>query len=436
MVSSILRCVDCQTEYAFEKNLYTCPTCGGLLDVVHDLAAWKGRAEELRHLFNERMRSWKAVDRSGVWRYRELIAPGIDEKLIVTRGEGNTTLYDATDALNLYVGVNRLQLKHEGENPTGSFKDRGMSPGVTRARQMGATAVICASTGNTSASMASFASLAGLRALILFPEGKVAVGKVAQSIAYGAVSVQVRGDFDAALELVREASDKLPIYMLNSINPFRLEGQKTIIIEMMHQRNWQVPDWIVVPGGNLGNSAAFGKALLEMQEIGLIDCLPRVAVIQAEGAAPFAKAFEREFDHFEPVRAETVATAIRIGNPASYKKAIRTVVKTHGWATSVSDQDIMDAKAQVDFAGIGCEPASAASVAGTKKLVEQGIIKPTEEVVCVLTGHVLKDPQVVIDYHGQNMPNVDAKFPNRMHTIYGTLDELVEFLPGNAAVRL
>lgn len=433
---SLLRCVDCQTEYPLEKNIYTCPKCGGLLDVAHDLTAWHGQAVKLRQIFDERMKSWQAVDRSGVWRYRELIAPGIDENMIVTRGEGNTTLYNATDSLSLYVGVNNLQLKHEGENPTGSFKDRGMSPGVTRARQMGASAVICASTGNTSASMASFASLAGIKALILFPEGKVAVGKVAQSIAYGAVSVQVRGDFDAALELVREASDQLPIYMLNSINPFRLEGQKSIIIEMLHQRNWQVPDWIVVPGGNLGNSAAFGKALLEMQEVGLIERMPRVAVIQAEGAAPFANAFAKEFDHFEPVTAETVATAIRIGNPASYKKAVRTVIKTDGWVTSISDQDIMDAKAQVDFAGIGCEPASAASVAGTKKMIEQGIIKPTEEVVCVLTGHVLKDPQVVIDYHGQNMPNVDAKFPNKMHTIYGTLDELVEFLPGNAAVRL
>ncbi len=433
---SLLRCVDCQTEYPLEKNIYTCPKCDGLVDVIHDLSGWHGRADELKQLFDDRMKSWKPVDRSGVWRYRELVAPGIDESVVVTRGEGNTTLYPATEGLSLYAGVNQLFLKHEGENPTGSFKDRGMSPGVTRARQMGASAVICASTGNTSASMASFASLAGIKALILFPEGKVAVGKVAQSIAYGAVSVQVRGDFDAALELVREASDQLPIYMLNSINPFRLEGQKSIIIEMMHQRQWRVPDWIVVPGGNLGNSAAFGKALLEMQEVGLIDRLPRVAVIQAEGAAPFAKAFAREFDHFEPVTAETIATAIRIGNPASYTKAMRTVLMTHGWVTSVSDQDIMDAKAQIDFSGIGCEPASAATVAGTKKLVEMGIIKAADEVVCVLTGHVLKDPQVVIDYHGQNMPNVDAKFPNKMHTIYGTLDELVEFLPGNTAVRL
>jgi threonine synthase len=235
---------------------------------------------------------------------------------------------------------------------------------------------------------------------------------------------------------VRDAADKLPVYMLNSINPFRLEGQKSIIIEMLHQRGWQVPDWIVVPGGNLGNSASFGKALMEMREVGLIHRLPRVAVIQAEGAAPFARAFAKEFESFEPVTAETVATAIRIGNPASYPKAARTVINTNGWVTMVSDQQILDAKAKIDAAGIGCEPASAATVAGVRRLVSEKVIAPDADVVCVLTGHVLKDPQVIIDYHSRTMQNIDPSFPNEMHTIYGTLDELIEFLPGNAAVRL
>jgi len=433
---SILKCVSCQTEYSLNEKYYTCPKCDGLLDVVHDFRQWHGKAQQLKDLFDDRLRSWNPVDRSGVWRYRELVSPDTPIEAIVTRGEGSTTLYDAPEMLAAYAGVNNLQLKHEGENPTGSFKDRGMATGVTRAKQMGAKSVICASTGNTSASMASFAALAGLQALILFPYGKVAVGKVSQSLAYGAVSVQVRGDFDAALELVREAANSLPVYLLNSVNPFRLEGQKSIIIEMLHQRNWQVPDWIVVPGGNLGNSAAFGKALMEMREIGLIDKLPRVAVIQAAGAAPFAQAFAREFQNFEPVSAETIATAIRIGNPASYDKAVRTVMDSNGWVTTATDQDIMDAKAKIDHAGIGCEPASAATVAGVRKLVDQKVIKGDEEVVCILTGHVLKDPQVVIDYHSQTMSNIDANFPNKMHTIYGTLDELVEFLPGNAAVRL
>lgn len=433
---SHFQCLSCHEVFPVEANLYTCPTCDGLLDVVHDLSHWHGKGQTLRELFDDRLRTWRPVDRSGVWRYRELVAPNFELDDIVTRGEGNTTLYDAPKALAHYAGVEKLQLKHEGENPTGSFKDRGMATGVTRAKQMRATSVICASTGNTSASMSSFAALGGLQPLILFPAGKVAVGKISQSLAYGAVSVQVRGDFDAALELVREASDKLPVYMLNSVNPFRLEGQKSIIIEMLHQRGWKVPDWIVVPGGNLGNSSAFGKALLEMQEVGLIDSLPRVAVIQAEGAAPFANAFAHEFDSFEPVTAETIATAIRIGNPASYAKAVRTVVKTNGWVAKVSDQKIMDAKARIDAVGIGCEPASAATVAGVRDLVELGVIMPQDEVVCVLTGHVLKDPQVVIDYHSKTLRDIDPQFVNEMHTIYGTLDELVEFLPGSAAVRL
>jgi threonine synthase len=401
-----------------------------------DLSAWQGRAQELKTLFDERKKSWSHLDNSGVWRYRELVAPYFEERFMVSRGEGNTTLYRAPEPLALYAGVTNLSLKHEGENPTGSFKDRGMTTGVTRARQMGAQSVICASTGNTSASMSSYAALAGLQALILFPYGKVAVGKVAQSLAYGAVSVQVRGDFDAALELVREAANKLPVYMLNSINPFRIEGQKSIMIELMHQRNWQAPDWVVVPGGNLGNSAAFGKALLEMHSIGLLDRLPRVAVIQAAGAAPFAKAFAHEFTHFESVSAETLATAIRIGNPASYLKAVRTIIETNGWVSMATDQAIMDAKAQIDASGIGCEPASAATIAGVRQLVQEGVIAPEAEVVCVLTGHVLKDPQIVIDYHSKSLENVDPAFSNQIHTIYGTLDELVEFLPGQAAVRM
>jgi threonine synthase len=406
------------------------------LDVVHDLRPWHGRGEELRILFDSRMKSWAPENRSGVWRYRELVGPTLSPEQIVTRGEGNTTLYRAIEDLSLYAGVEKLYLKHEGENPTGSFKDRGMATGVTRAKQMGAKAVICASTGNTSASMASFAALAGLRPLILVPEGKVTVGKISQSIAYGAVSVQVRGDFDAALDLVREASAKLPVYMLNSINPFRLEGQKSIMIELLHQFQWESPDWVVVPGGNLGNSSAFGKALLEMREVGLIDRLPRVAVIQAEGAAPFAKAFAAEFESFEAVSAETLATAIRIGNPASYAKAKRTILETEGWVTAVSDQQIMDAKAKIDAAGIGCEPASAATVAGVRELVQAGIIAPGAEVVCILTGHVLKDPQAVIDYHSQSLRNIDPKFVNQMYTINGTLEELAEFLPDQGSVRL
>ncbi len=433
MPVSWFQCVECGATYPLEDNLYTCPACDGLLDVWHDLAAWQGRADELRQRFDQRMMSWEPIDQSGVWRYRELVGPSFSPEQIVTRGEGNTTLYNAPPGLLAYAGVERLQLKHEGENPTGSFKDRGMATGVTRAVSVGAVAVICASTGNTSASMTSFAALAGLRPLICFPAGKVALGKIAQALAYGAVSIQVEGDFDAALMLVRRAADTLPVYLLNSINPFRLEGQKSIIIELLHQRGWHVPDWIVVPGGNLGNSSAFGKALQELHQVGLIDRLPHVAVIQAAGAAPFANAFATEFDQFEPVRAETVATAIRIGNPASYPKARRTVLETHGWVAQVTDQEIMDAKAQIDAAGIGCEPASAATVAGVKMLAQRDIISPQADIACVLTGHVLKDPDAVIEYHEQTLEGITPAFPNTIHTIGDSLAELAAFLPDQAA---
>jgi len=339
----------------------------------------------------------------------------------VTRGEGNTTLYRAPKKLAAWVGAERLALKHEGENPTGSFKDRGMTGGVTHAVMVEASGVVCASTGNTSASMASYAALAGIQGLVFFPYGNIAMGKLAQSVAYGAISVQVKGDFDTSLTLVRQACKEFGMYLLNSVNPFRLEGQKTIVFEILQQRRWQVPDWIVLPGGNLGNVSAFGKGLYELHEIGLIDRLPRIAVIQAEGAAPFYQSYKEGFAQRYAVKANTVATAIKIGNPASFVKAKRALQWTDGVVESVTDQEIVDAKAQVDLSGIGCEPASAASVAGIRKLIASGVIKPTDDVVGVLTGHVLKDPGLVIDYHQEKLDGLHSTYANKLRTIEPTL---------------
>ncbi len=316
---SILKCISCGNTYPLKSQTVDCPACDGLLDVQHDWSQINIPA--LRDLFDQRMGSWTPVDHSGVWRYRDLIYPDLTAGTAVTRGEGNTTLYTAATHLADYAGVGQLQLKHEGENPTGSFKDRGMSVGVTQAKILGARSVICASTGNTSASMASYAAISGLKALVFFPAGYVALGKIAQSVAYGVMNVQVEGDFDDTLRLVREVAEELPVYLLNSVNPFRLEGQKTIMIELLHQRGWRVPDWIVVPGGNLGNSSAFGKALHEMHAIGLIDRLPRLAVIQAEGSAPLYHSYRDGWSAMQSVRADTVATAIRIGNPVNFSKA-------------------------------------------------------------------------------------------------------------------
>jgi threonine synthase len=313
----------------------------------------------------------------------------------VTRPEGNTPLTNSP-AVSRWAGMEWLRLKEEGLNPTGSFKDRGMTVGVTQARRIGASAVACASTGNTAASMAAYAAQAGLPALVVVPAGQVALGKLAQSLAYGARTLLVRGDFDACLRLVREAEERLGVYLLNSINPFRIEGQKTIVLETLQQLGWDPPDWIVVPAGNLGNTAAFGKALREAREWGLVARTPRLAAIQAEGAAPFARGFREGFARRHRVEAETVATAIRIGDPASWDRAVAAIRETGGVVAEVTDADILEAKAVVDRAGIGCEPASAASVAGIRRLVAEGVIEPRQRVVAILTGHLLKDPEVLL----------------------------------------
>jgi threonine synthase len=394
-----LRCITCTKEYSADEVRYLCD-CGDLLDVWHELEPL--RAYVSRGLFDGRLSSAPGPGgaptvNSGVWRYREIILPANADD-IVSRREGNTSLYDHHQ-LSKFVGVDTFYAKHEGENPTGSFKDRGMTVGTTQAKLMGASAVACASTGNTSASMAAYAALAGIPALVFIPAGKIATGKLAQALAYGAKTMQIEGDFDDAMRLVRQVANELGIYLLNSLNPFRLEGQKSIVLEILNGFRWSPPDWIVLPAGNLGNTAAFGKALYEAHQLGLIDRLPRLVAIQAEGANPFYLSYQTQFAQQFKVKAETIATAIRIGSPVSYKRAIRSLQWTDGVVGQVSDDEIMDAKAIVDRVGIGCEPASAASVAGTRKLAAQGVIKPEETVVSILTGNLLKDPDSTVAYH-------------------------------------
>ncbi len=426
MALSLLRCIECGHTHQLDDPVYVCGKCGGLLAVEHDFERLKSRIS--RTLFDERLGALDQPYNSGVWRYKELVFPEAADEDIVTRGEGNTTLYRAPRKLAAWIGAEKLALKHEGENPTGSFKDRGMTGGVTHAVMVEASGVVCASTGNTSASMASYAALADIPSLVFFPYGNIAMGKLAQSVAYGAISVQVKGDFDVSLDLVRQACREFGIYLLNSVNPFRLEGQKTIVFEIIQQRRWTVPDWIVLPGGNLGNTSAFGKGLKEMYDLGLIDRMPRIAVIQAEGAAPFYQSYKDNFAERHTVTAHTVATAIKIGNPASYFKARRTLQWTNGIVEVVTDQEILDAKAQVDLSGIGCEPASAASVAGVRKLIASGVIKPSEDVVAVLTGHVLKDPSIVMDYHQGTLEGFETPYANRLRTIEPTLSAVQELL--------
>ena len=374
-MSERLACVTCGREFDALEVRYTCD-CGGLLEVRREPLAIG------RDVFDQRRASRSILDQSGVWRFREGVLDAPDP---VTHPEGSTRLYEREGVF----------FKHEGENPTGSFKDRGMTVAMTQAVRVGARAVACASTGNTSASLAAYAAQAKLGAFVFVPAGRVSTGKLAQTLAYGATCLQIRGDFDAAMRLVLDASRSLGLYLVNSINPFRIEGQKTIVWELLQDLEWQPPDWIVLPAGNLGNTSAFGKALLEARDAGWISRLPRLAAIQALGANPFARSFRERFATRHRVTPETVATAIRIGDPVSFDKAVASIRATNGIVEEVTDAELMQAKRDIDRMGIGCEPASATTLAGLRKLRAAGVVKPADRVVCVLTGHVLKDADAI-----------------------------------------
>lgn len=452
-----LRCVECSALYpAIESGAsfarYRCE-CGGVLDVemafhvpenygqpvapVQDDLFFDVKTDTLpsvgavwRQLFDERITApplWSIgtdkhlLDVSGVWRYRELILPA-PERYVVSRPEGNTSLYPVGSEncsigraghrqIGLYAGLEHLFLKHEGENPTGSFKDRGMTVGVTMANMLGAQAVACASTGNTSAALASYAAQVGMRGLVFLPAGNVAGGKLAQTLAYGATTIQIDGNFDDAMRLVEQVCNEQGIYLLNSLNPFRVEGQKAIGFEILQQLDWHAPDWIVLPAGNLGNTSAIGKAFRQAYQIGLINRMPRFAAIQAEGANPFYRSYMTKFaDHFS-LQPDTVATAIKIGNPVSHRRARRVIEETDGVVASVTDEQILAAKAVIDRSGIGCEPASAATLAGIRQLVASGVIERGERVVGILTGTLLKDTKTGIPQGSNSVviqPTIEA----------------------------
>ncbi len=386
----------CGRRYELSEIVYSCGNCGSLLEVVNSFE--DASADRLKSLWQQRRTSLAKVDVSGVWRFREMLPFVTDTARIVTLPEGNTPLFDAPRAAP-YAGLASLQFKHQGYNPTASFKDNGMTAGVTQAALLGLRRVACVSTGNTSASLAAYAAASGMQAAIFLPAGNIAYGKLAQALEYGALTIQVEANFDQILALVREMADELGIYLLNSVNPFRIEGQKSIVIEMLEQRGWRVPDWIVLPGGNLGNISALGKGLRELYAAGLIDALPRVAVVQAAGSAPFEQLF-REGGVLRAVRKpETLATAIRIGDPVSWRKADSEVKALSGLVESVTEHEIADAKAVIGRCGIGSEPASAATLAGIRKLVAAGTIEPDADVAAILTGHLLKDPDYVYRYH-------------------------------------
>jgi threonine synthase len=396
-----VRCISCGEVSGTLAADFRCTHCGDLLEV--EFPSWSGGSgpepSALKALWRERRTSNQVLDCSGVWRFREMLPALEDWASAISLREGNTPVYDLPRCADS-AGVNRLLAKHQGMNPTGSFKDTGMTVAISFARQNKFQWVACASTGNTSASMAAYAARGGMRSLVVIPDGKIAWGKLSQSLDYGALTCQLRTDFDGCVKVLNDIIQRYPIYLLNSVNPYRLEGQKTAAIELLEQLDWQVPDHVIVPGGNLGNNSALGKAFLEMKRLGLVDAMPKISVIQAEGANPlYRTVHEKQGKELVPVEAETLATAIRIGNPASWKKSLRVLEATSGCVEQVSEAEIAVAKAEIGSDGVGCEPASAVTLAGLKKLVKSGFVRPVDSVVLVLTGHVLKDPEYTIKFH-------------------------------------
>jgi len=403
---SRLRCIQCGAVRDTATQDFRCPECGDLLEAY--FPGWVTSsgpraggmsASELKERWLQRKLSLLPLDQSGVWRFRELL-PALNDWIdAITLREGNTPLYQLQRCARI-AGVQTLFAKHQGMNPTGSFKDTGMTCASSFAKQAGFSWVACASTGNTSASMAAYASRGGLKSLVLIPEGKISWSKLSQSLDYGAVTCQLKTDFDGCVRVLNDLVKRMPVYLLNSVNPYRLEGQKTAAIEILEQLNWEVPDHIIVPGGNLGNSSALGKALMELKELGLISRLPKLSIIQAHGANPLFRSMkESGGKSIQPMSADTLATAIRIGNPASWKKAVRVLQSTGGACEEVSEVEIALAKAEIGSDGIGCEPASAVTLAGLKRLVRSGFVKVQDTTVLVLTGHVLKDPDFTIAFH-------------------------------------
>lgn len=425
------KCVNCQRETTSGTMKYVCE-CGGLLEVVRDYSQLD--ADYLKSLFASRLAERNSIYASGVWRYKELIAPEISDDAIVSKHEGNTGLYE-THLTSTYAGIRKVWMKAQSENPSGSFKDNGMTAAVSHARSLGYNRLACTSTGNTSSSLSMYAAIAGLEAVVLVPDRDISPNKVLQTIAYGADVCTFSGTYDDGITFLEKQGERLGLYICNSINPLRIEGQKSIIYEIAHNLGWELPDWIIVPGGALSNASALGQGLQDLYTLGFISKLPQVAIVQAEGASPFHRFVQAALHNADtspqadmsaastvpassvPLRAvdpsavsaplsftaepnpQTRASALNIGSPPSWHKAWRMLEQTNGITISVADAEILQAKAVIDRSGIGCEPASAATLAGLRKLAAQGTIHPEQTAVCILTGHLLKDTEAIKEYH-------------------------------------
>jgi threonine synthase len=429
---------DCGAEFDCGQAIFKCPRCSELLDIQYD---WD--KIEVPDKLNNFAKRWanrdNPLDFSGVWRFRNLLN-FCEDKYKVTIGEGQTILQQ-NPAIAKQIGMRPdcLYLQYEGLNPSGSFKDNGMAAAFSHAKMIGAKSCACASTGNTSASMALYAHSCGLKCTVFIGSGRIAFGKLSQAMDYGAQTIQIRGDFDDCMRQVQDVCTKLGLYLLNSLNPFRLEGQKTIMYRIVEQMGWEVPNWIIVPGGNLGNSSAFGKAFYELKQLGLIKRIPRMAIINATGADTLTHLVNKKKlvwnngrvnqttidNYYADLTARnfsphTCASAIEISRPVNLKKCLRAIDICKGVVMAVTDDEICDAKALIGKYGLGCEPASAATIAGLKHLLVKGIIDAEERVACVLTGHPLKDPNVTVNYHKEKQgefSNPPVEAPNELNEI-------------------
>ena len=413
---SIFKCVSCENEYNIQGIRYRCE-CGDLLEVIHELDRAIPDPESWKKSLDEQL------GEVPFRRYQNILFPSLPNESIISLKEGDTPLYDVSPN---FPQFGSLQLKHEGMNPTLSFKDRGMVSGVSWANHLDCENVICASTGDTSAAMAAYAGSAPkMKGIVLLPKGKISPEQLAQPISFGALTVRIETDFDGCMKLVQQLTEKHNFYLLNSMNSVRIEGQKAIGIETLHQLNWQVPDWFVIPVGNAGNISALGKGLRELHELGIIDKLPRLVGVQTEGASPLYQSYKNGFSELVPQQAKpTKASAIQIGDPVSYRKAVRELKHFDGVVESVTETELMDWKAQIDRLGISICPNSAVAVAGAMKLRDADVIKKNEKVVVILTAHGSKFSNTAVDYH-QNGKN---KFANQTKTVKPELSELERIL--------
>ena len=387
-------------QWSLEEVLYRCPTCNGLLEVTHDLNALRARSPSAwMRLFDDRYKRTTWPYGSGVWGKKEWVAPGLEDTNVVSLDEGGTNLFWA-NRYGQSVGLQDLWIKLCGNSHTGSFKDLGMTVLVSVVKQMIIRAVACASTGDTSASLAAYCAVAGIRSVVLLPRGGVSTAQLVQPLANGSLVLALDTDFDGCMVIVQQLALEPGIYLANSMNSLRLEGQKTIAIEIVQQFDWEVPDWVVIPGGNLGNVSALGAGFLMLYELGLIRTLPRIAVAQAERANPLYQSYMRGFDHLEPVYARpTLATAIKIGNPVSYERAVRTLQRFDGVVEQATEDELADAAARADLSGMFTDPHTGVALAVLEKLARQGTIEPGQRTVVISTANGLKFTDFKVHYH-------------------------------------